>query len=105
MLVAQRVHAWYFQVFNIEAPAHDVMYRVEPLLYQVICVSDTPPIAGFPHFTMDILANTLKQNQHLFSKTPCTMSSSDLLANSSTHLSSRKSGPFSVHARESPLCT
>jgi hypothetical protein len=44
------------------------MYRVEPLLYQAICVSDTPPIAGFPHFTMDVLANALKQKAASFFK-------------------------------------
>ncbi|KAJ7628226.1 hypothetical protein DFH06DRAFT_1226555 [Mycena polygramma] len=49
MLVAQRVRAW-----------------VEPLLYRVICVSDTPPIEGFPRFTMDILENALKQKPASF---------------------------------------
>lgn len=51
MLVAQRVHTW-----------------VEPLLYRVICVSYTPPIDGFPRFTMDILANALKQKPASFFK-------------------------------------
>ncbi|KAJ7835246.1 hypothetical protein B0H14DRAFT_1137333 [Mycena olivaceomarginata] len=51
MLVARRVRTW-----------------VEPLLYSVVCVADTPPIDGLPHFTMDILANALKQKPTSFFK-------------------------------------
>lgn len=68
MLVAQRIYAWYFQALNIDMAAHDALYRVEPLLYRVICVSDNPPIDGFPHFTMDILANAFKEKPASFFK-------------------------------------
>ncbi|KAJ7675627.1 hypothetical protein DFH06DRAFT_1122458 [Mycena polygramma] len=51
MLVAQQVHAW-----------------VEPLLYRVVCVADTPPIEGFPRFTMDLLENALKRKPRSFFK-------------------------------------
>ncbi|KAF7362585.1 hypothetical protein MVEN_00607200 [Mycena venus] len=49
MLVARRVCSW-----------------VEPLLYRVICVSDSQPIDGFPHFTMDILEKALEAKQASF---------------------------------------
>ncbi|KAJ6465618.1 hypothetical protein C8R47DRAFT_1154687 [Mycena vitilis] len=51
MLVAHRVHDW-----------------VEPLLYRVICVSDKPPIEGFPRWTMDIPENALKRKPASFFK-------------------------------------
>ncbi|KAJ7466840.1 hypothetical protein B0H11DRAFT_2047861 [Mycena galericulata] len=41
---------------------------VEPLLYRVVCVSDSQPIDGFPDFTMDILEKALKAKPASFFK-------------------------------------
>ncbi|KAJ7458609.1 hypothetical protein FB451DRAFT_1273588 [Mycena latifolia] len=63
MLVAWRVKDW-----------------LEPLLYRVICVSDSLPRDGFPHFTLDILQSAINRKpasffhhavRHLYLEDPC----------------------------------